>query len=180
MSLPIGEKSRIQQINETLMGNVKQIYKLRKIWQDIEGGKPRCAYVASLARCFGHTAEDQARLFYEQLQATLTGKECLLTENKCFTVVSNEFEAVYCVELWRKNADKIAYVQDGKIVIEQIYRMSCEQASAVFRKHKLQPLKLLSTMEEVKEYQNPADKYTALAKSSLLQRAMQVSAEKEA
>ncbi len=49
-----------------------------------------------------------------------------------------------------------------------LHRMSCEQAAYVFKKHKVEPLGMLNTLEALQKYRNPADKYAALAKMPLL------------
>ncbi len=104
-------KSRIQQINEALLCGVRTVYRLRKVQCGIADDKCRCAYVISLVKSAPLSLEEQVLSVYSHLQAVLLSDEMLVTENKCFAVISNSYEVRYCVEAWQKHADKIAYMQ---------------------------------------------------------------------
>lgn len=162
------EKSRVQQINEHLLNNTKTIYRLRKIQYDVIDNKLRFAYVISLAKSHPLSLEDQVLSVYNHLKSILLSDETLVTENKCLKIISNLYEVEYCIEAWRKGADKIAYIRDGEVVIEMLHRMSCEQAAYIFKKHRIEPFELLNSLETLQEYRNPADKYCALAKMPIL------------
>ena len=82
--------------------------------------------------------------------------------------MADGFEVTYCIEVWRKHADTTAYVEKGEVVTELIHRMSCEQAAYIFKKHRIEPFELLNTLEALQKYNNPADKYCALAKMPIL------------
>ena len=71
------------------------------------------------------------------------------------------------------NADTTAYIENGEVVTEHIHRMSCEQAAYIFKKHSVDPFELLNTLETLQKYNNPADKYCALAKMPILLRAIE-------
>lgn len=160
-------KSRIQQINEHLLQNVQTIYRLRKIQIDIVDGKQHVAFVLSFTKTGNLTLEEAATVFYRQLLNILNEEETLSTENKSFRICSRDFCLTYCLEAWRKTADKRVYIDNGEVVIEPLGRMSCEQAAAVFKKHNVDPLPLISTLETLQRHDNPADKYVALAKLPL-------------
>ena len=162
------EKSRIQQINEGILKSVETVYRLRKIQYKIVDNKPCVAYVVSLAKNHTHSLKEQTLSFYEYLKGTLLSNEVLTTEDKCFKIIADGFEVTYCIEAWRKHADTTAYIENGEVVTELIHRMSCEQAAYIFNKHRVEPFELLNTLETLQKYDNPADKYCALAKMSIL------------
>ena len=49
-----------------------------------------------------------------------------------------------------------------------MHRMSCEQAAYIFKKYRIEPFASLNTLETLQKYNNPADKYCALAKMPIL------------
>ena len=159
------EKSRVQQINENLMQNVDTIYRLRKIQHLSRCDKVYYAYVISLAKNHTHSLKEITLLFYEHLKTILTLGEVLTANNKCFKIISENFEVTYCIEAWRKHADTTAYIDNGEVVTELIHRMSCEQAAYVFKKYKVAPFDLLNSLEVLQKYDNPAERYAALAKT---------------
>lgn len=158
------EKSRIQQINEYLLRNTKTIYRIRKIQATENGEKRICAYVVSLAKCPPFSLEDQVLQFYENCKNVLRENEELRTQGRCFIIAAETFEVSYCLEAYRKTADRGAYMENGQVKIELLRRMSCERAAAIFNKHKVDPLAILNTGAVLQQYSNPADKYAALAK----------------
>lgn len=162
------KKSRVQQINENLLNNIKTIYRLRKVQYTIIGDKFICAYVISLSKNHRLSLEDQVLSVFNHLKSILLPNETLVTENKCLKIVSNLYEAEYYFEAWQKHADQLAYIQDGKVVTELLRRMSCEQAALIFRKHKIEPLDLLNKLEVLQTHKTPAEKYAALAKMPIL------------
>ena len=83
-----------------------------------------------MAKDHTHTIDEQVKCFYITCKRLLNNKEKLITDKKCFKIVSDEFEVYYCIEAWRKSADKIAYIEEGQVKVELLHRMSCEQASA--------------------------------------------------
>ena len=157
--------SRIQQMNEYLLRNTKTIYRLRKIRNTCKDGKRLCAYVVSLAKSPSLTLEEQVQLFYENCKNLLSLDEVLVTENRYFKIITDSVEVIYCVEAWRKGADKIAYIDNGQVKVEFLKRMSCEQAANVFKKlTSVDPLEVVDSLGSLEKYTNPADRYAALAK----------------
>ncbi|MBQ9930393.1 MAG: hypothetical protein IJO72_06435 [Oscillospiraceae bacterium] len=159
---------RIRQINEYLFCNTKTIYRLRKIQEIKRGGKEICAYAVSLAKSEPLSLEEQVQQFYDNCKNVLVPGEILTTEDRCFRIIADSFEVAYCLEAWRKTADKVAYIECEQIKIELLHRMSCEQAASVFKEKEIDPLKIIESLETLNHYTNPADKYAALAKFPLL------------
>ena len=160
--------SRVYEMNNFLLQNMKTIFRLRKIGLSKAENKLAYSYTVSLAKDHKHTLEELVELFYTSCKEMLGDGENLTTDEKCFKIVSEEFEVTYCIEAWRKSADKIAYIENSQVKVELLHRMSCEQAAYIFKKHKIEPFDLLNILETLKKYKNPADKYTALAKMPVL------------
>lgn len=164
---------RVDELNKALLCSVKPIFRLRKIGISQKERKKEYAYTISFARDYKHSLEEMVREFYRVCGELVRGEEVLTAEGKAFKIASCDFEVFYYIEAWRKSADKIAYMEDGVVKIEQLHRMSCEQAAYVFKKHRIDPLELMHKIEALQKYDNHADKYTALAKAPLLLTATQ-------
>ena len=160
--------NRVYYINNVLLQTVKTIYRLRKVGFNISGSKPIYAYSISMAKDNIHTIWELVNCFYTACKKVLIDNEQLITGEKCLKIVSDEFELYYCMEFWRKSADKIAYIEDNRVKVEFLHRMSCEQAAYIFKKYRVEPFELLNTLEIFQKYNNPADKYCALAKMPIL------------
>ncbi len=167
------EKSRVQQINEGILKSIDTVYRLRKIKYKLIDNKPCYAYVISLAKNYTYSLKEQTISFYEYLKSILSSDEVLTTEDKCFKIIADGFEVTYCIEAWRKHADTTAYIENGEVVTELIHRMSCEQAAYIFKKHRVEPFELLNNLETLQKYDNPAERYAALAKMPILLRAIE-------
>jgi len=161
------DNNRLQQINEYLLRNTKTIYRLRKIQETKRDKKEVCAYAVSLAKSEPLSLVEQVQQFYDNCKNVLSAGEKLITENRCFKIVADIFEVSYCLEAWRKTADKVAYIENEQVKIEPLHRMSCEQAASVFKKNGVDPLTIIESRDTLKRYTNPADKYAALAKFPL-------------
>lgn len=161
-------KSRVQQINESILQSIDTIYRLRKIQYRLVDNKACYAYVVSLAKSQTHSLKEQTLSFYEHLKTILSSDETLTTEDKCFKITATGFEVSYCIEAWRKHADTMAYIENGEAVTELMHRMSCEQAAYIFKKYSIEPFASLNTLETLQKYNNPAERYAALAKKPIL------------
>lgn len=161
------DSNRIQKINEYLLQNTKTIYRLRKIQDTVRNEKEICAYAVSLVKSEPLSLEEQVWQFYDNCKNVLSAGEELITENRYIKIAANTFAVIYCLEAWRKTADKAAYIENGQVKIELLHRMSCEQAASVFKKKGIDPLTTVDSAEALKSYTNPADQYVALAKKLL-------------
>lgn len=173
MGVSVVDGNRVQQINDYLFRNTKIVYRLRKIQETIKDKKEICAYVISLAKSEPLSLEEQVQQFYHNCKNVLRLDEVLITEDRQFRIIADTYEVSYCLEAWRKTADKIAYIENEQVKVELLHRMSCEQAASVFKKKEVDPLKIIESLETLKHYTNPADKYAALAKFPLLLSAAQ-------
>ena len=89
------EKSRVQQINESILHHIDTVYRLRKIRYSLIDNKPCYAYVVSLAKNHTYSLKEQTLSFYEHLKLILSSNETLTTENKCFQITATDFEVSY-------------------------------------------------------------------------------------
>lgn len=160
--------SRVYEINNFLLHNVKTIFRLRKIGLSHSQDKHIYAYAVTLLKDHVHTLEEMAEVFYNSCKSVLDCSEILTTEGKTFKIVSDEFEIFYYLEAWRKSADKIAYIENGIVKTELLHRMSCEQAAYVFKKYNVDLFEILNKSEILQRYDSYADKYVALAKCPYL------------
>ena len=163
------KKSRIQQINDSLLQNIDTIYCLRNIQYSTVNNKICRAYIVTFAKNHINSLEEMTLSLYDFFKSFVSSNEILTTDNKCFKITSHDFEITYYIEAWRKRADKTAYIKDGKVVTELIYRMGCEQAAYILKKYRVKPLKLLNSLEVLQKYTNPAEKYVALAKTTAVE-----------
>lgn len=168
METKMHKKSRVQQINESISQNIKTIYRLRKIQCCMIDSRENCAYAVSFAKTAGITLEEQAVAFYSHLSQILRSGESVAEEGKCVCVYGEDFALTYCLEAWRKTADKRVYIRDGVAVTEPLGRMSCEQAAAIFNKNETDVLALINTLDILQQISDPADKYVELTKFPLL------------
>lgn len=156
---------RVYKINNILLQKQKNIYRLRKICAGVFEDKFEYAYVISLTKNHKSSIEEMVEEFYTLCKSILLDVEILITNNKRFKIVSDEFEVTYYIEAWRKTADKLAYIENGKVKTELLHRMSCEQASSIYRELNVKPFSIINTVDFLKKYDNHADKYVALAKA---------------
>ncbi len=163
------EKCRAGEINRYILHDIKFVYRLRKVGYVTVNNKPCRSYVISLMKSPSLSLDEQVLAVYDLLRSILLPDESLVTENKCMKIFSDSYEAEYCIEVWRKNADRIAYVRDGKVETELLHRMGCESAALKLGSRGIRgtlPFKLINRTEDLQKYKNPADRYAALAKMS--------------
>ena len=155
---------RTQQLNYLILKTQKPIWRLRKL--DITNGKyiKSSTYVLTLAKDV-NSFEDRIRCFYDLLKSSLSEGEELVTESKCFIVHSNEYEITYCVEGYKKNADKIGYIENGQAVASLIRRMPCEiaikQCGSLTQQEVCDINDRMRFIDWINKYPNPAERFVA-------------------
>ena len=84
------EKSRLLQINDSIMQNINTLYRLRKIQYIRVDNRTYCSYSVSFGK--KHTPlKEQTLSFYEHLKTIICSDETLTTENKCFKIIAEGF-----------------------------------------------------------------------------------------
>lgn len=157
-------RERARQLNEAIFQTHEAIYTVRSL--DIaerlfEDSRYR---VITLKRSYNKTVEERVQILYKTLKNNLLHNEELLTDNRCFTIKGKDYQIVYCIETYKKNADRIWYIEDDKICTSFIRRMGIEVAfkwlkeNPEYRKA-IGERMYLEAMTET--YPNPADRFVA-------------------
>ena len=108
-------------------------------------------------------------LIYQLFKNALKPEEKLYTDNRSFRIVGKEYQLVYCIEFYKKSAQKRGYIESGKVKTELLNRMGCEFAFRWLRQNQLSMEDdfVLSKMQEESfcaRHPNPADRFIAIVK----------------
>ncbi len=107
------------------------------------------------------TLEERARDFYLLLRSCLEPEENLKCKDHCFRICGNNYIITYCLEGYKKRADRMGTPEDIKL----IRRMSCE--TAFYELFNLDNFdfsemqKIMNSEKAREEYPNPADRFVA-------------------
>ncbi len=156
-------RERARKLNEAIYQTHEGIYTVRSL--DIAEKLPENSryYVITLKRSYCKSPEDRVFAIYETLKNNLFQEE-LLTDNRCFTIKGKDYQIVYCIETYKKNADRIWFIEDEKICTFFIRRMSTEvafkwlKANPKYRKSIGKRIYIKAMMQT---YPNPADRFVA-------------------
>lgn len=155
---------RARQLNDAIFQTHQDIYTVRSL--DIADRLPEYSrYRAiTLKKSYDKTVEERVQILYKTLKNNLLYNEELLTDNGCFIIRGKDYQIVYCIETYKKNADRIWYIENGKVCSSLIRRMGIEVA---FKWLKYNP-KCRKVIGErmyleamIKTYPNPADRFVA-------------------
>ena len=159
----------ISSLNQLLLTKLNFIFRIRVIHTSV-GSKTIHAYCVSLKKSNDLTLEEQVAEVYQACKNALSVNQKILTETDCFKIISDDFETLYYIEFWCKNADKYAYIENGEVKTEFLHRISCEQATLKLRKMGFEK-RMLGEINEItilQSYKNYADRYCALLKFPML------------
>lgn len=157
-------KERAKQLNDAIFQRYLEIFTIRSL--DVAERQPENTRyrVISLKKDYRKTAEERTQIIYETLKNNLVEGELLLTDNRCFTIKGRDYEIIYCIESYKKNADKIWYIENGVPCSSFIRRMGCELAFKWLKDNK-EHRKIVGErmyFEAMrKAYPNPADRFIA-------------------
>ena len=157
-------KHRANEINQIILNQQKCFYRLRRL--PIENGSA-FPYVITLKKLRDKTLEEQIDEYYTMFKNALMDDEVLLTDNRCFSIKGNGYSIIYCIEAYRRSADKIGYVENGKVSSSLIRRMSCERAFQLLRKNRVYKydsfiVNHMNSEQYKIKYPNPADRFVAI------------------
>ena len=155
---------RARQLNDAIFQTHEEIYTVRSL--DIADRLPQDSRyrIITLKWSYDKTVEERVQILYKTLKNNLFYNEELLTDNRCFTIKGKDYQIVYCIETYKKNADRIWYIEDGKVCTAFIRRMGIEVAfkwlkdNPEYRKA-IGERMYLEAMTET--YPNPADRFVA-------------------
>lgn len=154
-----------RRLNDLIFKTQKPIWSLRRaVVITGNGGKNSCSYVLTLRK--DHSAfEDRVARFYELLRSNLAEGEELKSGCKCFAVCADGYEILYCVEGYKKSADKIGYTENGQLVTELIKRMPydlAEKQRAALKEDERHAVDArMKEAEWIAKYPNPAERFVA-------------------
>ena len=157
-------RMRAQQLNNAIMQTQKPIWRLRRL--DLFNAKHThtCSYVVTIEKD-SSSFEERTSKFYEMLKSNVLTTESLSTSCKCFTICGEGYEITYCLEGYKKSADKIGYVEDARICTELMRRMPSEVAAKQFKNfeewEKIDICDRMKFSEWINCYPNPADRFVA-------------------
>ncbi len=157
-------KQRANEINQIILNHQKCFYRLRRLPTESGSVFP---YVITLKKLRDRTLEEQIEEYYTMFTSALIGDEVLLTDNRCFSIKGDGYSVIYCIEAYRRSADKIGYVENGKVSTSLIRRMSCERAFQFLRKHRVDKydsfiVNHMNSEQYKIKYPNPADRFIAI------------------
>ncbi len=155
-------RNRAAQLNAKLQQMRDFIWSLRKLYAANGKYGKTCAYTVALRKNRDCTAEQSVRRVYLCLREALDG-ETLICANRCLTVRGEGYEIVYCIEVYKDNADKIGYIVDGgEARMDLLGRMPCAKAFEWLRRNGYASgdvEKRMCFTEMVQAYPNPADRF---------------------
>ena len=157
-------KERAKQLNDAIFQRHLEIFTIRSL--DVAERQPeKTRYrVISLKKDYWKTPEERTQIIYETIKDNLIDGEILLTDNRCFTVKGKDYEIIYCIESYKKNADKIWYIENGVPCSSFIRRMGCELAFKWLKgnkEHRDIVVGRIYLEAMIKTYPNPADRFIA-------------------
>ncbi len=157
---------KAKSINDRLLQQPSAFYRLRKL-PSKQGEK---AYVLTLLKRAEMTVEEQIDIVYQFFLNCLKRGETLKTDSKCFRIVGKDYQLVYCIEFYKKSAQKRGFVENGAVKTELLNRMGCEIAFRWLRQNHLsiEDAFVLAKMQEESfcaRYPNPADRFIAIIKA---------------
>ena len=152
------------------------IWKIQELSRDSYYSPKTSYFAVTLWKDIRVPFQDRVRRFYESLQAALLPEETLKCEDKCFTVSSDWYAVVFCLEGYKKHPNQRGWVEDGKPCVELLHRMSCYEALRFLEKecsergtYIVRARMLFCEMMD--RYPNPADRFVHSVNITKAQRA---------
>lgn len=159
----VNAKNRAAIINKAIQISVKSVWELKKIYFAKSYISYKSAYVVTLLKDKNLDLNDRIINFYDLLKSTLIEGEELYTNNRCFTIYGDGYQISYCLEAYKKSADRICYFENGEPQSRLNRRMSMHSALQYFDKlsqrEKDVVLERMSFDEMTRAYPNPADRF---------------------
>ena len=155
----IEEKS----INEQLLQSPFYIYRVRRL-PSREGEK---AYVITLLKRTEISVETRIENIYQFFRNALKPGERLETDYRSFRIVGKNYQLVYCIELYKRNANKLGYIEQDEVKTQYLMRMGCDLAFRWLNQHKLSiddsfVQNKITDDAFCLRYPNPADRFIAI------------------
>lgn len=156
-------KTREKEIRDSIFLADKKIWDYKKISYYEDERDKRSAYVVTLRKVQGVSFEERIQQFYNTLKESLEDGEEIICENGCFTVTGKWYAITYCLEAYKKHANMLGYVEDGRVCMRPLDRMCCCDAlkwmegCSDWEKNDISMR--MNFREMVAAYPNPADRF---------------------
>lgn len=157
---------RSSALRQTIMADMKPVRSIRMIWDKRYLGKENRFYVVTINKDANKSFEERTRSFYQALQSVLAEGETLICEDGYFTIDSEEYKIGFCLEGYKKHADRIGYYHDGIPCSRLLHRMGIEEAflrmgddedtKRIFER--------MDFLVMILRFRNPADRFVASVK----------------
>lgn len=158
-------RTRYGEINAILFKQVQNLYRLRRNTYEKSEEKITVSYVVTIGKRTEIPFEERAASFYRILLSALRQDEQLLCVDRCFKIVGPWYILIYCFEGYKKNADKIGYMENGVPCSCLIRRMGYERSFKELRhlsRSQIENANRRMYADEMKRlYPNPADRWVA-------------------
>lgn len=156
-------RSRAQKLNQGIRDTQKPLKRIRLLEEEFSGRFKSVSYVVTISKDFSASFLDRTDRFYNFLKSAVEERETITCEDRCFKISNEEYTITYCLEGYKKSANKIGFVTDGIPQEELINRMGCETA---FKHYELfdelereDTLVRMGLVEMQEDYPNPADRF---------------------
>ena len=114
---------RVLQINDAINQNIKSIYRLKRL-----PIKKSRYYVITLKKNKEKTIFERVSDFHNLLNIIKLPNEKLITKDRCFYLIGENYELVYCLEFYYKSPEKIGYIENIIPQVEFLHRMGTDLA----------------------------------------------------
>lgn len=157
-------RERTRQLNDAIFQTHEEIYTVRSLDIAERLSEDSRYRVITLKKSYNKNVEERVQILYKTLKNNLLHNEELLTDNRCFTIKGKDYKIVYCIETYKKNTDRIWYIENGEVCTSLINRMGIEVA---FKWLKYNPERRKAIGERmyleamIDTYPNPADRFVA-------------------
>lgn len=142
-------RARTALLNEQIFQNLRKIYHLRKLQCYRGEDRTLSAYAITLRKIPEVPATERAEEFHALLNRFLLPGERLELRDRQFRILGDGYEIVYILEAYKKNADQVLYIENGKGASAILRRMSVEFATRLLMK------KLETTWYYYRKYNQP-------------------------
>lgn len=158
---------RRNELNSMILKEMKPVWKIRRLEFFMGKRDKGCSYAVTIRKDKNTSFEERNRLFYNCLKNSLHKNEKLTCKNQCYTISAEWYTITYVLEGYKKQADKIGYVENGVPCVSLMHRMSIEKAFRLIKESKINKYHIYTQMlySEMNEaYPNPAQRFVKCLK----------------
>lgn len=121
-------QTRQQALRLAITESVKPVWSVRCILLPVKGERKECAYAITLRKDAAVSFGERNERFYACLRDNLAVGEKLTCEDRCYTVSGHGYSVTYVLEGYKKQPDRIGFVENGVPKTALLHRMGVEAA----------------------------------------------------